>query len=188
MDQGSNFTMAKRSKFDLFAYIFNRDGEEDEPTTELQEDVPLMNPTVKSDEDDASNSRAAVIKQGDQPRRVQPDQLQEPKIERREFDIFNYIFNRDGEEDEPTTETQYSLFVDLTVDSDEAGASNSTAAVIQQDQPQSSSRQPRRTQTAQLPEPATDSEEEQDEDEDIRRGSILILEETSSEDRSQKSR
>ena len=79
VDQGSNFTMADRREFDLFPYIFNRDGEDDEPTTELQEDVALMNPTVKSDEDDASNSRAAVLKQGDQSRRAQPDQLQEPK-------------------------------------------------------------------------------------------------------------
>ena len=88
--------------------------------------------------------------------------------ERGEFDLFAYIFNRDGEEDQPSTERQKEdvPLVDLTVDSDEDGASNSTAAVIQQDQPQRTSRQPRRTQIGQLPEPATDSEEEQNEDEE----------------------
>ena len=103
--------------------------------------------------------------------------------ERREFDFFNYIFSRDGEEDEPTTEPldEDAPFVDLTVDSDEDGASNSAAA-IQQNHPQSNSRQPRRTQTGQLKESATDSEEEQDKDESS------SDEETSSEDRSQKSR
>ena len=49
---------------------------------------------------------------------------------------------------------------------DEDGVSNSAAAVVQQDQPQRTSRQPRRTQTAQLPEPTTGSEEEEDEDEE----------------------
>ena len=85
--------------------------------------------------------------------------------DRREFDLFAYIFNRDGEEDEPPTEPQDedSPLVDLTVDSDEDGASNSTGAVVH---PQSSSRQPRRTQTGQLQDSATDSEREQDEDED----------------------
>ena len=36
-----------------------------------------MNPTVKSDEDDASNSRAAVLKQGDQSRRAQAEEEEE---------------------------------------------------------------------------------------------------------------
>ena len=169
--------MAEREEFDLFAYIFNREGEADQSTTETKEEqLPLMNPTVNSDEDDASNSRAAVIKQGDRPRRAQA-KLQEPKIDQcnnittakgKEFDLFAYIFNRDGEEDQPRTEQEEedSPLVDLTVDSDEDDASNSTAAVIQQDQPQRTSRQPRRTQIGQLPEPATDSEEEQNEDEE----------------------
>ena len=84
--------------------------------------------------------------------------------ERREIDLFAFIFNSDGEEDEPTAERQdgYAPLVDLTVDSDEDGASNS-AAVIQQKQPQSS-RQPRRAQTGQRQEPATDSEDEDDDD------------------------
>ena len=69
---------------------------------------------------------------------------------------------------EPSTEPQEEQLhiMDVTVDSDEDGAINSSGVVIQQDQPQSSSRKPRRTQIGQLPEPATDSEEEQDEDED----------------------
>ena len=59
--------MAERKESDFFAYIFNTDGDADEPTKESrEEDVSLMHHTVKSDEDDASNSRAAVIKQGDQ--------------------------------------------------------------------------------------------------------------------------
>ena len=125
-----------------------------------------MNLTEKSDEDDASNSTAAVLKQEDRPRRAQPDRLQEPKIdqcsnsaEKKEFDLFAYIFNRDGEEDQP--EEEDSPLVDVTVDSDEDGASNSTAAVIQPQQPQSS-RLPRRTQPSKLQEPATDSEKEED--------------------------
>ena len=69
--------------------------------------------------------------------------------ERREIDLFAFIFNSDGEEDEPTAEPQDedAPLVDLTVDSDEDGASNS-AAVIQQNQPQSSSRLSRSAQTA----------------------------------------
>ena len=83
-----------------------------------------------------------------------------------EFDLFAFIFNSDGEEDEPTAEPQDedAPLVDLTVDSDEDGASNS-AAVIQQKQPQSS-RQPRRAQTGQWQEPATDSENEKEEKDD----------------------
>ena len=68
--------------------------------------------------------------------------------------------------DEPRTEPQDedALLVDLTVDSDEDCASNS-AAVMQQNQPQSS-RQPRRAQPSKLKEPAADSEDEDEEDED----------------------
>ena len=84
---------------------------------------------------------------------------------RREFDLFTFIFNSDGEEDEPTAEPQYSPLVYLTVDSDEEGASN-WAAVMQQNQPQSSSRLPRRAQPSKLQEPATDLEEEDDDDDD----------------------
>ena len=86
--------------------------------------------------------------------------------ERREIDLFAFIFNSDGEEDELPTEPldEDAPLVDLTVDSDEDGASNS-AAVIQQKQPQSS-RQPRRAQTGQLPEPGTDSEDEDKEKDD----------------------
>ena len=86
--------------------------------------------------------------------------------ERREIDLFAFIFNSDGEEDEPTAEPQDedAPLVDLTVDSDEDGASNS-AAVIQQNQPQSS-RQPRRAQPSKLQEPATDSEDEEEEKDD----------------------
>ena len=92
------------------------------------------------------------------------DQCNINMTERREFDLFAYIFNRDGEEDEPTTEPQEEdAHLDLTVDSDEDGASNSTAAVIQPHQSQSSSRLPRRAQPRKLQESATDSEEE-DED------------------------
>ena len=128
-----------------------------------------MNLTEKSDEVDASNSTAAVLKQRKRPRRARPDQLQGLRIdqcsnaaEKKEFDLFAYIFNRDGEEDEPTTEPQEEdAHLDLTVDSDEDGASNSTAAVIQPQQPQSS-RLPRRTQPSKLQEPATDSEKEED--------------------------
>ena len=170
--------MTEKREFELFAYIFNRDREEDQPTTESQEeDVPLMHHTVKSDEDDASNSRAAVIKQGDQSRRAQADQLQDRKTnqcnnittpKRREFDLFAYIFNRDGEEDEPPTEPheEDASLVDLTVDSDEDDASNSTLAVFQPQQPQSSSRLPRRVQPRKLQEPATDSEDEEEEEEE----------------------
>ena len=156
LDQCSNITMAERKEFDLFAYIFNREGETEEASRE-EKHVPLVELTVDNYEDDASNSSDVVIKQGYQPRRTQPDRLQGPKIDqwnnittakRGEFDLFAYIFNRDGEEDQPQEED--SPLVDLTVDSDE-------------DQSQSSSRQPGRTQTG--PEPATDSEE-QDEDED----------------------
>ena len=166
--------MAERTEFDLFAYIFNREGETEEASTEPQEkQLHIMDFTVDNDEDGASNSTAAVLK-GDRPRRAQPDRLQEPKIDqcnyittakRGEFDLFAYIFNRDGEEDQTPTEPEEEdvPLMNLTVDSD--GASNSSGVVIQQDHPQSSSRQPRRTQSGQLLEPATDSEEEQDEDE-----------------------
>ena len=132
--------MAERREFDFFNYIFNRDGETDEPPTDTKEQqLPLMNLTEKSDEDDVSNSTAAALKQRNRPRRAQPDQLQGLKIdqcsisaERREFDLFAYIFNRDGEEDQPQEEDS------PLVDSDEAGASNSTLAVFQPQQPQSS--------------------------------------------------
>ena len=78
-------------------------------------------------------------------------------------DFFAYIFNRDGEEDEPQEEDAH--LVDLSVDSDEDGSGNSTAAVIErEDQPQR--RLPRRAQPSRLPEAATDWEDEEDEDED----------------------
>ena len=175
-DQCSNITMAERKEFDLFAYIFNREGETEEASRE-EKHVPLVELTVDNDEDGGSNSSGVVIKQEYHPRRTQPDQLKGPKIDqcsnnttakRREFDLFAYIFNRDGEEDGPTTEAQKEdvPLMNFTVNSDEDGGSNSSGVVIKQDQPQSSSRLPRRAQPRMLQEPATDSEKEQDEDED----------------------
>ena len=47
VNQCSNITMAERKEFDLFAYIFNRDGEEDQtPTEPEEEDSPLVDLTV----------------------------------------------------------------------------------------------------------------------------------------------
>ena len=91
--------------------------------------------------------------------------------ERREFDLFAYIFNREGETAEPPTERQEedAHLVDLTVDSDEDGAGNSTAVVIQQDQPQSSSEQPR----GRLQESVTESEGEDEDGDSLSRRSAV---------------
>ena len=140
--------MAEKRKLDFFdIFVFDRDEEADALPAEPQEEhVPLIDLTVDSDEDDASNSAVIQRKQPQRtrrlPKRTPPGQLREPAADSEDEDV------------------------DFTVDSDENGASNSTAVLIQQDHPQSSSRQPRRTQTGQLQESATDSEEEQDEDED----------------------
>ena len=86
--------------------------------------------------------------------------------EKEEFDLFAYIFNREGEADQPSTERQEEQLpiMDFTVDSDEDAASNSTAPVIQPHQSQSSSRLPRRAQPSKLQEPATDSEDSSDDE------------------------
>ena len=157
----SNIAMAEEKEFDLFAYIFKREGEENRSRTEPQEeDSPLDNVTMDSDEDDASNSMAAATEQGSQ-----PDQLQEAEInkcesnvvmaEEKEFDLFAYISNREGETDQPSTKRQeeHLPITDFTADSDEDATSNSTAALIQPNQPQSSSRLPRKAQPSKLQEP-----------------------------------
>ena len=80
------------------------------------------------------------------------------------FDIF--VFDRDEEAGGQQSELQeeHVPLIDLTVDSDDDGPSNSTPPVVQQDQPQSSSRQPRGAQPGQGQEPATDSEDGDDEE------------------------
>ena len=78
--------------------------------------------------------------------------------EKRKLDFFDiFVFDRDEEEEGLTTEPQeeHVPLIDLTVDSDEDDASNSTPAVIQQEQPQRTRRLPRRTQPSQLQEPGT---------------------------------
>ena len=77
-DQCIYITMAERKEFDLFAYIFNREGETEEPSTE-DKHVPLVESTLDSGEDDAGNPTPAVIQpQRRQPRKTQPGHLQEP--------------------------------------------------------------------------------------------------------------
>ena len=82
------------------------------------------------------------------------------------FDVF--AFDMDGEADAMLAEPQEEdvPLVNSILDTDEAGASNSMDAVVQQEQPQSSSRQPRGVQPGQGQEPATDSEDEEDDDDD----------------------
>ena len=52
--------MAERKEFDLFAYIFNREGEIDQPSTQ-EEHLPRVEATVDRGEDDANNPTPAVI-------------------------------------------------------------------------------------------------------------------------------
>ena len=107
LDQGSNFTMAERGEFDLFSFIFNREGEEDEPTTEPhEEDSPLVDLTVDSDEDGASNSTLAVFQpqSSRQPRRVQPSKLQESATDSK----YEGEEERDGDDDESSDEEETS--------------------------------------------------------------------------------
>ena len=108
-----------------------------------------------------------VIKPYAELKQTDPQCSNDTTTKKREFDLFNYIFNREGEEDQPPTETkeeQLSL-MNLTVKSDEDDASNPTLAVIQPQQPQSN-RLPRRAQPSKLQEPATDSEEEDEDSSD----------------------
>ena len=117
MDHCNNNTTAKRREFDLFAFIFNSDGEEDEPTAEPQdEDAPLVDLTVDSDEDGAGNS-AVVIQQNQSqnssrlPRRAQPSKLQEPAEDSEDED------DGDGDdEDEDEDEDELSDDVDSSVE------------------------------------------------------------------------
>ena len=89
--------------------------------------------------------------------------------EKKKLDFFDvFVFDSDEEEEGLTTEPQgeHVPLIDLTVDSDDDGPSNSTPGVVQQEQAQSSSRQPRGVQPGQGQEPATDSEDEEDDDDD----------------------
>ena len=93
VDHCNNVTMAGKEEFDLFAYIFNREGEADQPSTERQEEqLPVMDFTVDSDENAASNSTAPVIQphqpqsNSKQSRTIQLGRLQEPDLEYEEED------------------------------------------------------------------------------------------------------